>query len=268
MATVRIVGPGRAGRSLAGALEAIGVEVLDLLGRSDDLTDAARGVDLLLLTVPDRAIADVAAAVRPVDSTVVAHCSGALGLDALAPHGRVAALHPLVTLPDATIGAVRLRTGAFFVVAGDQLVTDVALALGGRPLVVPPEGRAAYHAAACMAANHVVALLGQVERVAATVGLPLEAFLPLTRGALDDVALLGPADALTGPAARGDRATIDRHLAALPAAELPGYRAGVALAERLAGGDALEPADEGDGLDDLDDVFVPMGDLAGIGAWR
>ena len=52
--------------------------------------------------------------------------------------------------------------------------------------------RAAYHAAACIAANHVVALLGQVERVAASVGLDLEAFLPLTRAAVDDVAALGP----------------------------------------------------------------------------
>jgi predicted short-subunit dehydrogenase-like oxidoreductase (DUF2520 family) len=85
-----------------------------------------------------------------------------------------------------------------------------------------------------MAANHVVALLGQVERVAASVGLELDAFLALTRAAVDDVAELGPRDALTGPARRGDWATLSRHLDALPAEERPGYQAGAALATQLA----------------------------------
>ena len=96
--------------------------------------------------------------------------------------------------------------------------------------------RAAYHAAACIAANHVVALLGQVERVAASVGLDLESFLPLTRAAVDDVAALGAGAALTGPARRGDWATLSRHLDALPESERAGYQAGAALATRLAAG--------------------------------
>jgi predicted short-subunit dehydrogenase-like oxidoreductase (DUF2520 family) len=84
-----------------------------------------------------------------------------------------------------------------------------------------------------MASNHLVALLGQVQRVAATVGLPLEAFLPLARGALDDVSRLGPAAALTGPVSRGDLTTIERHRQVLDPAELGGYDAGVDLARRL-----------------------------------
>jgi predicted short-subunit dehydrogenase-like oxidoreductase (DUF2520 family) len=127
-----------------------------------------------------------------------------------------------------------LRGRPFFAVAGDQLATDLVLGLHGQPIVVPDEERAAYHAAACIAANHLVGLLGQVERVARGAGLPLEAFLPLARGALDDVALLGPVEALTGPASRGDLVTIDRHRAVVDPAELPGYEAGVALAARLA----------------------------------
>ena len=107
--------------------------------------------------------------------------------------------------------------------------------LGGRLVEVADDDRAAYHAAACIAANHVVALLGQVERVAASVGLDLESFLPLTRAALDDVDALGAAAALTGPARRGDWATLSRHLDALPEGERPGYQAGAALATRLAG---------------------------------
>ena len=234
MTTVRIIGPGRAGRSLAAALEAAGAEVLPLLGRSDDCTLAAHGVDVVLIAVPDRAVGEVASAIEPVPTTAVLHTSGALGLDAVAAHPRHGSLHPLVTLPDPVIGAARLRSGCYFAVAGDPAATDLALLLRGKPIVVPERARAAYHAAACIAANHLVALLGQVQRVAAASGLPLEAFLPLARGALDDVMLLGPAQALTGPASRGDLETIERHRASLELDELPGYDAGTALAVRLA----------------------------------
>src|SRR5665811_1552261 len=98
--------------------------------------------------------------------------------------------------------------------------------------------RTNYHAAATIAANHLVALLGQVERVAATAGLPLSAFAGLIQAAAEDALVLGPPDALTGPAARGDWATMDRHrsvLASMPGSrtELAAYDAMVALARRL-----------------------------------
>jgi predicted short-subunit dehydrogenase-like oxidoreductase (DUF2520 family) len=234
LTSIRIVGGGRAGTSFEGAFTGAGVEVAGILHRLDDVRHAARGVDAVLLAVPDRAVGKIAAAITPVPGIVILHCSGSLGLEVLAPHERRASLHPLVTLPDPVIGALRLRGRPFFAVAGDQLATDLALALNGQPIVVPEELRATYHAAACIAANHLVGLLGQVQRVAETVGLPLEAFLPLARGALDDVAMLGPATALTGPASRGDLATIEGHRAVLEPAELAGYEAGVALAERLA----------------------------------
>jgi predicted short-subunit dehydrogenase-like oxidoreductase (DUF2520 family) len=119
-------------------------------------------------------------------------------------------------------------------VAGDPIAEEMARALGGRPFAVDDAQRATYHAAACVAANHVVALLGQVERIAAAAGLDVNAFLDLSRAAIDDVARLGPAGALTGPAAREDWATLERHRRALPEDERPGYNAGVALANRLA----------------------------------
>ena len=205
--------------------------------RGDDLTDAAAGVDVLVIATPDDALAEVARVVAPDPSTVVVHLSGSLGLDALDPHPRRAALHPLVPLPNPEIGADRLTSGVTFAVAGDDIVREMAAALGGRAVEVADADRAAYHAAATVAANHVVALLGQVERVAATAGLDLEAFLGLTRAALDDVARLGPRRALTGPAARGDWATLARHRDALDPAERPGYNAGVGLALRLVGQD-------------------------------
>jgi predicted short-subunit dehydrogenase-like oxidoreductase (DUF2520 family) len=232
--SIRIIGPGRAGTSLAAALSAHGWDVVGFLGRADDLTDAARGVDVLVIATPDDAVALVAAAVAPHLETTVVHLSGSLGLDALAPHPRRGALHPLVPLPNADVGAARLASGVTFAVSGEPVARHMALSLGGRVVEVADPDRAAYHAAACIAANHVVALLGQVERVAALAGLDLDAFLPLTRAALDDVAELGPRQALTGPAVRGDWDTLSRHLDALPARERAGYQAGAALATRLA----------------------------------
>ena len=102
------------------------------------------------------------------------------------------------------------------------------------------EDRAAYHAAACIAANHVVALMGQVERVASEIGLDLDVFLGLSRAALADVEALGPSAALTGPAARGDTATLARHRAALAPEETGRLRrrcrSGAALVEEGAAG--------------------------------
>lgn len=230
-----MIGPGRAGSSLARALEAAGWDVRPSLARGDDLGGAAAGVDLLVVATPDAAVGETAAAVEPVDRCVVAHLAGSLGLDVLAPHARRASVHPLVSLPDPAIGAARLADGAWFAVAGDPAAERVVADLGGRAVAVDDEHRAAYHAAACIASNHLVALLGQVERVAAPVGVPLEAYLALARGSLDNVAALGPAAALTGPAARGDEATLARHRAALDPSEREAYDALAAAAQRLAG---------------------------------
>jgi predicted short-subunit dehydrogenase-like oxidoreductase (DUF2520 family) len=232
--SVRFIGRGRAGGSLAGALATAGWDVRRPLGRTDDLAAAAEGVDLLVIATPDDAVAEVAAAVRPVRATVVLHLAGSLGIDVLEPHPRRAALHPLVPLPDPASGARRLAEGVTFAVAGDPMAGAIARQLGGRVVQVADADRPAYHAAACIAANHVVALLGQAERVAASAGLGLDVFLDLTRAAVEDVARLGPVAALTGPAARGDWATLARHRDALDPAERSGYHAGVALARRLA----------------------------------
>jgi predicted short-subunit dehydrogenase-like oxidoreductase (DUF2520 family) len=231
--TFRVVGPGRAGRSLGIALGRVpGWDLVGYVARHDDVATAAHDVDLLVLAVPDDAIADVARVVEPVASTVVVHLAGSRGLDELAPHARRGAIHPLMTMPDATRGAELLR-GAWFAVAGDPLVDDVVAALGGRAFTVDDDHRALYHAAACVAANHLVALLGQVERLAAAAGVPFDAFFGIARAALDNTERLGPAAALTGPAARGDWETVRKHLAALPADERVAYEAMVEQARRL-----------------------------------
>ncbi len=181
MYSIRIIGPGRAGRSLAAALTERGWAFAGFLSRPDPVADAAHGVDVLVIATPDDAVAEVASSVLPSDTTTVVHLSGSLGLDVLAPHPLRAAVHPLVPLPNAELGAARLASGVTFAVAGAPLGRAVAASLGGRVVEVADDDRAAYHAAACIAANHVVALLGQVERVAASVGLDLDSFVPLAR---------------------------------------------------------------------------------------
>lgn len=242
---VRIVGHGRAGGSFAAALRRVGLEV-DVLGQPGErptesaLAQAAHGVDMVLLSVPDAVVAEVAQQVEAGDA-LVAHAAGSLGLEALDPHVRRASLHPLVSLPSAEIGAERLLAGASFAVDVDpenladlDVVKALVARLGGRAFTVEPSRRVAYHAAACIASNHLVALLGQVERVAASAGLPLDAFMDLVRGTLDNVAELGPAAALTGPAARGDEATIAAHLAAIDPDDRDAYSAMADLCRRLA----------------------------------
>ncbi len=227
----RVVGPGRAGGALARALADAGWRVDGPLGRDLDPAAATTGARLLLLAVPDAVVADLASSLAPGDA-VVAHVAGSLGLDVLTPHARVGSVHPLVSLPDAELGARRLR-GAWFATAGDPAVVEVVRALDGRSVQVDDADRATYHAAAAVAANHLVALLGQVERLARSIDVPLEAYLDLARGALDNVAEVGPAAALTGPVVRGDRATVARHLAALPQDERTAYAVLAEAAQRL-----------------------------------
>jgi predicted short-subunit dehydrogenase-like oxidoreductase (DUF2520 family) len=203
---------------------------MGFLGRRDDVADAAGDVDLLVIATPDAAIEAVARAVTPSDDAVVAHLAGSLGTAVLAPHPRRAAVHPLVSL---TRGSGSQLKGAWFAVSGDPLAWRVVSAMGGRPIAVADDARTSYHAAAVVASNHLVALLGQVERVAALADVPLEAYLDLVRGTVDNVAALGPAAALTGPVARGDWETVARHLAALPGDERAAYRALADQAARL-----------------------------------
>lgn len=243
---LRVIGPGRAGRSLAAALAEAGWDVHGILGRDDDPTDALVGVDLVVIATPDRAIAGVARGIRPVagagPGAVLAHLAGSLGLGALEPHQRVTAVHPLVSLPSAEVGAHRLASGAWFAVAGHPIGQRVAADLGGRWFEVADADRASYHAAAAVASNHLVALLGQVERIATGIGVPPEAYWALAADTVANVAALGAADALTGPVARGDWSTVTRHLAALDASEHEAYRALASAARRLVDDGGL-PAD-------------------------
>jgi predicted short-subunit dehydrogenase-like oxidoreductase (DUF2520 family) len=220
---ISIVGAGRAGSSFARALSQHGHDVSlvhhDELGLIDN-------PDVILLTVPDDTIGEVASHLETSDQRVVAHAAGSLNLGVLSPHPRAGSLHPLMLLPSGELGASRL-VGATYCVAGDALISDLVRSLQGRILSLRDDQRTAYHATATVAANHLVALMGHVSILAESAGLSLEDFLPLAQQALADVAVVGPHAALTGPASRGDMATIDAHLASIPESQRSTY---VALA--------------------------------------
>lgn len=229
----RIVGAGRAGTSFERALTTAGWEVAPLVRRGEPLAGAARDVDVVIIATSDGSIAEVAAAIDPAAGAVL-HLSGALGPGPVAMHPRHGVLHPLVALPDAERGADRL-VGAWFGLAqgGDHVAERIVADLGGTAVRIADSDWSRYHAAAVIAANHLVALLGQAERVGASVGLPLAALMGLAEGSLRDVADLGPAGALTGPVRRGDLATVQRHLDGLPHDERDAYRAMAEQAARL-----------------------------------
>jgi predicted short-subunit dehydrogenase-like oxidoreductase (DUF2520 family) len=221
---VLLIGAGRAGTALRGALTSVGHDV-DLVHHDDVLTPD--GYDLVVLCVPDDALATMAAAL-PTGDFVVAHVAGSRGARVLVPHQRTATMHPLAVLSEPTSGAARLM-GATWAVSGDPLVRELLRSLDARVIDVADGDRAAYHATATVAANHLTALLAHVDELARTAGLSVDDFIGLARQALEEVAAKGPAAALTGPAARGDLATIDAHLAAIPESERPLY---VALSQR------------------------------------
>jgi predicted short-subunit dehydrogenase-like oxidoreductase (DUF2520 family) len=211
-----IVGQGRLGNALAAALASAAAtaasgdgeprpyELTGPLGRGASPVD----VDAVLLCVPDASIAAAAALIPP--GPLVGHCSGATGLDVLAPH-EAFSLHPLMTVTAS--GAV--FAGASAAVAGttpraEAFAVSLAGALGMRPFAVDDADRAAYHAAASIASNFLVTLQGAAERLAGTAGVDHEALVPLVRATVENWAALGSERALTGPVARGDVATVAR----------------------------------------------------------
>ena len=201
--TIAIVGDGRLGRALASALRAPAPEGRGYTGA---------GADAVLLCVPDGQIATAAAAIAP--GPLVGHCSGATGLDVLAPH-EAFGLHPLMTVTRAGASFA----GAGCAVAGTtsralEVASSVGRSLGMRLFVIGDEDRVAYHAAASMASNFLVTLESAAARVAATAGVDRDLLVPLIRATVDAWAVEGDAS-LTGPIVRGDEATVARHREAI-----------------------------------------------------
>jgi pantoate--beta-alanine ligase len=166
--------------------------------------------ELVLLCVPDRAIAEVARGIAP--GPWIAHVSGATPLAALDPHVRRFSMHPLQSFSKAR-GPEQLD-GAWAAVTAETAAAReagvwLAETLGLRPFVLDDELRAPYHAGAAVASNYLVTLRSIAGSLLEAAGAPPEALEPLMRGVIDG------GFELTGPIARGDWETVDRHLGAI-----------------------------------------------------
>ncbi len=224
---------------LAAAPRSSGIAGSTVPARGPILAESAQAVaeaaDLVFLTVPDSLVPEVADGVRWRTDMAVVHCSGAAGLEPLAAaqaHGaETGVFHPLQTFaqPDTPLAgaAIAIQASAGLLPA----LETMAAALGCRPIRMPAGLEAVYHASAAMASNYLVALMAEAAALWQPLGYSereaLEALVPLARTTLANVERLGSAAALTGPIARGDAATIRKHVQALrqhAPGTLPVYR--------------------------------------------
>jgi predicted short-subunit dehydrogenase-like oxidoreductase (DUF2520 family) len=203
VASIGVVGRGRAGHALARALDEAGYRVEGPAGRGD-----VPAADAILLCVPDGEIVSAARAVAGA-ARYVGHSSGATPLTALAgAEAEAFGLHPLQTIA----GPGTDLRGCGAAVAGSTpsalaLAGELAERLGMLPFEVRDDQRAAYHAAASIASNYLVTLEWAASELAARTGVDAP-FGPLVRTTLENVEALGPRAALTGPIARGDEGTV------------------------------------------------------------
>jgi len=197
---IEVIGSGRAGGAVAGRLRERGLDL--------DADDP----ELVLLCVPDAAIAGVAASVGP--GPWVAHVSGATPLAALAPHEKRFGMHPLQTFT--TKRGPEQLDGAWAAVTGETeparaAGTWLAETLGLRPFALDDGARTLYHAGAVFASNYVVTLQRAAAILLEAAGAPPEALVPLMRRTIEN------GFELTGPISRGDWSTVEAHRAAIRA---------------------------------------------------
>lgn len=232
---VLIAGRGKVGRSLAMALRANGARVRLVRGRTVGPSDV-ENAELVILAVPDDAITSCAHRIAGglTAKTPVVHCAGARGLSPLDPCRAkgvpVAAMHPIASFADAR--RPPSLSGVTFVAQGDaaaiRAVRRMGRTIGARVAVAPVHGPA-YHAAAALVANGSAALADAAVGLLVRLGLRRRDALRAVGGLLHTVAenveRVGVPQALTGPIARGDAATVRAHREALAEAEPRAARA-------------------------------------------
>jgi predicted short-subunit dehydrogenase-like oxidoreductase (DUF2520 family) len=195
--SVNVIGRGRVGSAVAARLEERGIPLVE------------REAELTLLCVPDTTIGEVA---KNVESSWVAHVSGATPLSALDPHERRFSLHPLQTFSRAR-GPEQLD-GAWAAVTAETEQArvrgfELAGVLGLRPFELADEARPLYHAGAAIASNYLVTLHRVASELFSAAGAPPEALEPLMRRTIEN------GFQLTGPIERGDWATVESHREAI-----------------------------------------------------
>ncbi len=219
--TISIIGPGRLGKALKSALGKAGYEVNLVYGKDDSISGLG---DLIFITTPDSEIRKVASKIASsdlnLDGKMFAHCSGALAssiLEELQKEGaHIACFHPLM--------AVSPKTESFqdiyFDIEGDEsvlkLLEELAQNVGAESIRVSPKEKELLHISAVMASNYLVTLADLSLRISASANIPerilMDAFLPLMSSSLENLGNQSPTDALTGPIARGDIQTVQKHL--------------------------------------------------------
>lgn len=268
MTQIGVIGVGRVGAVLAAALERAGHHITAVSGdsaasqrRAQELlpgvavrkpTAVARSCELLLVTVPDDMIANVAltltdaGALRP--GQIVVHTSGRHGLGVLAPIARAGAvpmaLHPAMTFTGTKLDLERLPGCVFGVTADPQsfpVAQQLVAQMGGTFMELPEAKRSLYHAGLAHGANHLVTLVTQAMEVLASAGAndPAATLRPLLQAALDNALASGDA-ALTGPIVRGDVNTVAAHLDELKQHRPATIGSYVALAQATANRAALD----------------------------
>jgi predicted short-subunit dehydrogenase-like oxidoreductase (DUF2520 family) len=256
---VGVVSAGRVGAVLGAALARAGHTVVAASGvskesvqRAEELLpgvpllppdEVVRRADLVLLALPDDALAGMVRGLAAADSLrpgqIVVHTCGAHGVEVLAPavdHGALTlALHPVMTFTGRAEDLERLATCCFGVTAGDgdeaawSVGEALVMEMGAEPVRIPDAARPLYHTALAHGANHLVTLVAEAADLlrAAGVGDPNRMLGPLLSAALDNALRHGDR-ALTGPVARGDVGTVRAHLRVLAEHApdmLPTYRA-------------------------------------------
>ena len=233
-----LVGPGRAGGSLAVAADAAGHEIVGVLARREDDQHVARRLglvarpigaaipeaDLMVVAVRDDAIGAVARALAggAIPARWAVHLSGLAAVGVLDPLREAGldtgAFHPLQTFPDWRTGSATLR-GAYVGITADGELAGVlerlACSLGCRPFRIPDAVKPVYHAAAAASANYVIAALGLAEVLFGEAGVEPGAARPLVEQVVANAFDLGAGAALTGPVARGDTGTVRRQAEAV-----------------------------------------------------
>jgi predicted short-subunit dehydrogenase-like oxidoreductase (DUF2520 family) len=184
-------------------------------------------VELAILAVPDDAIPSVIDPLRLYNGQALVHTSGLLGAEVLqstlAAGSQIGAFHPLVSFTSDVERSVEAIRGSTIAIEGDDrlmgLLASLAEAIGGLPVRLPRGSKAAYHAAAVLASGGLVALLDAISRLGAAAGLDergsLAIYGRLIEQTLANARDMGVAASLTGPITRGDRGTLEVHLATL-----------------------------------------------------
>ncbi len=197
----------------------------------------ADDTDLIFIAVPDDAIAPIVRSLAWQPRHSVVHCSGATDVSALAAAAEqgasIGGFHPLQTFTN-TQAAMQTLPGCTVGIEAEEpllgLLTNMAEALGCRPIRLPAGARGLYHASGSFAASFLVALINDALALWEAFGVDREeafrALLPLTKGTVAALEANGPVRSLAGPIARADVGTVERHVAALRArapALLPTY---------------------------------------------